>query len=234
MGERRDPWRLRLGAPPPAACTAGVAAALAAHTARCGPAERNPDAGPQLNPQPDHAPPLPPPHSTLCGHGSLRAARAALAPLSRALSDGLPQLRELALPLAGLLELGALAWAEAMAMGVGLPAGEGAMALRAALAGRYQGAYSALQHAPHAVLLLPGWLVPPGAPPAAAAQRGLRGGCQRPSEAPFSGPRYGAHCWPQVLKHGCLLATSHPPLPNTRRTRTDRDEPKRRQRGVAR
>jgi hypothetical protein len=100
-------------------------------------------------------------------------AQAALEPLVRLLTARLPQLASLELPLAALLELGTLSWAEAWAAGAHLPGPQGRGALRAATAGRYPGVYRSLLNGPHAVLLLPGWLLGPGA---AGAGQGWRRG----------------------------------------------------------
>lgn len=116
-----------------------------------------------------------PPHinSALGGHATLAAARPALAPLAAALA-ALTALTSLSLPLAPCLELGSLAWAAAWSSAAALPPGGAARAaLRAAVAGRYEGAYKALECAPHAVLLLPGWLLGPGAAVAAVGIRQL-------------------------------------------------------------
>jgi hypothetical protein len=95
-------------------------------------------------------------------------AQAALAPLVTLLTSSLGRLASLELPLAALLELGTLSWAEAWAAGSHLRGAEGRSALRAATAARYPGVYRSLQQAPHSVLLLPGWLLGPGAQGAGA------------------------------------------------------------------
>ncbi|KAI8469410.1 MAG: hypothetical protein J3K34DRAFT_522181 [Monoraphidium minutum] len=98
----------------------------------------------------------------LSGLSSLACADAALRPLRDLLTGRLTGLATLELPLPPLLHLGTLEWARVWAAGAveeGKAAGQSA--LRAALEGRYDGAYRGLQWREHAVLLLPGSLLGP-------------------------------------------------------------------------
>jgi hypothetical protein len=104
----------------------------------------------------------------------MAAAEAALQPLRALLTQRLARLASLELPLAAMLDLGALAWARDLSAGVHLTGPDARAALRAATARRYSGAYKALERGPHAVLLLPGWLLGPGERRRRAWRRSMR------------------------------------------------------------